>query len=151
MRRHISGMSEQNPNAKLTPPNAALAVLSVAQKLAGCGADALHGFLDRQIDFAALSAAQRHAAFAMSHDIVDASEGFDTLLDIVASSLTPHQSTAVYMLCADFIAQNGAVSPEEMRFLERLGDALMIDRLARAAFDRAAQARAVPLMGDKDD
>ena len=45
------------------------------------------------------------------------------------------------MLCADFIAQNGTVSPEEMRFLERLGEALMIDRLSRAAFDRAAQAR----------
>lgn len=150
-RRHISGMSAQNPNAKLTPPDAALAALSVAQKLTGCGADALHGFLDRQIDFAALSAARRQTAFAIGQDIVDAAEGFDTLLDILAASLTAHQSATIYLLCADFIAQHGTISPEEMRFLERLGEALAIDRLTRAAFDRAAQARAVPLTGNKDD
>ena len=54
------------------------------------------------------------------------------------------------MLCADFIAQNGNVSPEEMRLLERLGETLALDRLSRAAFDRAAQARAAPLTGDGD-
>ena len=68
----------------------------------------------------------------------------------VAASLSDKQSATVYMLCADFIAQNGNVSPEEMRLLERLGETLALDRLSRAAFDRAAQARAAPLTGDGD-
>ena len=124
-----------------------MAALCVAQKLAGCDDAALHAFLDR---YASLADAPLDAALAVTRDIIGAAEGLDTLLEIVAASLSDKQSATVYMLCADFIAQNGTVSPEEMRFLERLGEALMIDRLSRAAFDRAAQARAASLTGDGD-
>ena len=122
-----------------------MAALCVAQKLAGCDDAAFHTFLDRH---ASLADGPRHEALALTQDIVGAPQGFDTLLDMLAASLSAAQSPTVYMLCADFIAQNGTVSPEEMRFLDRLGEALMIDRLSRAAFDRAAQARAAPLTGD---
>ena len=124
-----------------------MAALCVAQKLAGRDDAVLHTFLDRH---ASLADAPRNEALAVTQDIVGAAEGLDTLLEIVAASLSDKQSATVYMLCADFIAQNGTVSPEEMRFLERLGEALMIDRLSRAAFDRAAQARAASLTGDGD-
>ena len=119
----------------------------MAQKLAGCDDAALHAFLDQH---ASLADAPRDAALAVTRDIVGAAEGLDTLLEIVAASLSDKQSATVYMLCADFIAQNGNVSPEEMRLLERLGETLALDRLSRAAFDRAAQARAAPLTGDGD-
>ena len=125
-----------------------MAALCVAQKLAGCDDAAFHTFLDRH---PSLADGPRNEALALTLDIVGAAEGFDTLLEIVADSLSGAQSATVYMLCADFIAQNGKVSPEEMRFLERLGETLMIDRLSRAAFDRAAQARAASLIGDGDD
>ena len=124
-----------------------MAALCVAQKLACCDDAAFHAFLDRH---ASLADAPRDAALAVTRDIVDVAEGLDTLLEIVAASLSNKQSATVYMLCADFIAQNGNVSPEEMRLLERLGETLAIDRLSRAAFDRAAQARAASLAGDGD-
>ena len=101
-----------------------MATLCVAQKLAGCDDAVLRAFLNRQ---ASLAHAPRDAALAVTQDIVGAAEGLDTLLEIVAASLSDKQSATVYMLCADFIAQNGTVSPEEMRFLERLGEALMIE------------------------
>ena len=124
-----------------------MAALCVAQKLTGCDDAALHAFLDRHTS---LADAPRDAALAVTRDIVGAAEGLDALLEIVAASLSDKQSATVYMLCADFIAQNGNVSPEEMRLLERLGETLALDRLSRAAFDRAAQARAAPLTGDGD-
>ena len=90
----------------------------------------MHAFLDRH---ASLADAPRDAALAVTRDIIGAAEGLDTLLEIVAASLSDKQSATVYMLCADFIAQNGNVSPEEMRLLERLGETLALDRLSRAA------------------
>ena len=123
----------------------------MAQKLTGCEKAALHAFVDRHGAFSDMTEPARNGALAVSRDIFEAPEGFDTLLEIVADSLSGAQSATVYMLCADFIAQNGKVSPEEMRLLERLGEALAIDRLSRAAFDRAAQARAASLIGDGDD
>jgi hypothetical protein len=49
------------------------------------------------------------------------------------------------MLLADYIALYGTASPEEMRLLQRFGEAIGIDRLTRAALDSAAQARATSL------
>ena len=49
-------------------------------------------------------------------DIVDAAEGLDTLLEICAPACRTSKAPTVYRRCADFIAQNGNVSPEEMHF-----------------------------------
>ena len=127
-----------------------MAALCMAQKLGKCDEAVLHAFIGRQVGLASLADAPRAAALAMTHEILEAAEGFDTLLDMLANSLSAAQSATAYILCADFIAQNGTVSPEEMRFLERLGEALDIDRLNRAAFDQAAQARGARLTGDSD-
>lgn len=141
-------MSDKSILANFSSQDATMAALCVAQKLSGCNEHALHDFLDKQ---KAISDAPRHDALALTQDILDAPQGFDTLLDLLADSLSAAQGPTVYMLCADFIAQHGTVSPEEMRFLERLGEALAIDRLSRAAFDHAAQARAAPLAGGDNE
>ena len=141
-------MSDKSLLAKFSPRDATIAALCVAQKLSDCHERALHDFLDRQ---KTIANAPRDEAMALTQDILDAPQGFDTLLDLLTDSLSAAQSPTVYLLCADFIAQYGTVSPEEMRFLDRLGEALALDRLSRAAFDRAAQARAAPLTGADDE
>lgn len=140
-------MSDKTSIPAFSPPQAALAALSVAHRITRTDADALGDFIATQAAFAALDniAQAQEMAQALAQDISDATDGFDTLLNLLAAALRDDAAATAYCLCADFIALHGRVSPEEMRFLERLGDALGIDRLSRAAFDRAAQARATPL------
>jgi hypothetical protein len=144
-------MSEKPQIKAFSSRQAALAALTIAWRLGrldGAARDRLNVFCAAQPAFAALADAERDAAIALAQDIADAPEGFDTLLDMLAQSLPPTLAATAYSLCADYIALYGTISPEEMRFLDRLGEALAIDRLSRAALDRAAQARAV-LLGDK--
>jgi len=146
-------MSDKTPTAPFSPPQAALAALSIAHQISAANAsnasnaDALNGFIANQAAFAGLDniAQAQEMARDIAQEITDAPDGFDTLLNLLSAALRGNAAATVYSLCADFIALHGRVSPEEMRFLERLGDALGIDRLSRAAFDRAAQARAMPL------
>jgi len=129
---------------------AALAALHVARQIGAGDAAALDGFIARQAAFAPsddMTGAQ-NITQDIAQDISDAPDGVETLLNLLAASLNGDAAATAYSLCADFIALHGRVSPEEMRYLERLGDALGIDRLSRAAFDRAAQARATPLSAD---
>jgi hypothetical protein len=133
---------------------AALAALHVARQIGAGDAAALDGFIARQAAFAPsddMTGAQnitQDLTQDIAQDISDAPDGVETLLNLLAASLNGDAAATAYSLCADFIALHGRVSPEEMRYLERLGDALGIDRLSRAAFDRAAQARATPLSAD---
>jgi hypothetical protein len=138
-------MSEKPEIKAFSPRQAALAALTIAWQLGGAARDRLNVFCAAQPAFATLADAERDAAIALAQDIADAPEGFDTLLDMLAQSLPPTLAATAYSLCADYIALYGTISPEEMRFLDRLGEALAIDRLSRAALDRAAQARAVSL------
>ncbi|MCH1542101.1 MAG: hypothetical protein L7U45_03485 [Alphaproteobacteria bacterium] len=140
-------MSEKPPMAQFSPQRAALMALSVAHQLGDANADALNDFIATQAAFAAPGDIARAQEMArdIAQDIATAPDGVDTLLNLLAAALRGDATATAYSLCADFIALHGRVSPEEMRFLERLGDALGIDRLSRAAFDRAAQARATPL------
>ena len=142
-------MSEKSAKVKISPAQASLAALFVAQKLAAANDADLVAFIAAQPALAEILAMRDNAA-ELAHDITNAEQGFDTLLDLLADSFTPAQADTTYLLCADFIARYGRVSPEEMRFLERLGAALKIDRLTRAAFDRAAQARAADLSDAND-
>lgn len=138
-------MSKKPEIKAFSPRQAALAALTIAWRLSGAARDGLTVFCAAQAAFAALADEERDATIALAQDIADAPEGFDTLLDMLADGLTPPLAATAYSLCADYIALYGTVSPEEMRFLDRLGEALAIDRLSRAALDRAAQARAVSL------
>lgn len=138
----------------LSASQACLAALCVAQKLGGAS-DATHaGFIAQCPALAGADDAARGLALAsaaqLAADIIDAPDGVDTLLELIAAQRSPQQAEIIYISVADFIAVHGRVSPEEMRFLERLGDSLNLDRLTRAAFDRAAQARAgqLEMLGD---
>jgi hypothetical protein len=124
---------------------AAFAALWVAHRLAGAPSDALTRFLAAAPALAGMTAAAQTHTQAMSDEILAAANGVETLLELVAAALTVRQSETVYLLVADYIALNGQVSPEEMRFVEKLGHALKLDRLRRAAFDQAARSRAASL------
>ena len=77
--------------------------------------------------------------------MVAARDGLDAVLDMIGATVTPSTIAPFYMLLADYIALYGTASPEEMRLLQRFGEAIGIDRLTRAALDSAAQARATSL------
>ncbi len=135
-------MSTNPPRPGLSRQQAALVALVAAQRIAQVDDAKLVAFASAQTALDGVTEAQLRDATMLAQEIAEARDGFDTLLDMLAAALGDAHAAAAYMLAADFIAQNGRVSPEEMRFLERLGDALSIDRLTRAAFDSAAQARA---------
>lgn len=78
-------------------------------------------------------------------DMAAAPDGLDALLDIIGATVSAPTIAPIYILLADYIALHGTASPEEMRFLQRFGEAIGIDRLTRAALDSAAQARAMSL------
>ncbi len=90
-------------------------------------------------------------AIAVAQEVIDAADGVETLLEILAASLGKQQVETVYQICADYIALHGRISPEEMRFIDKLGEALGLERLNRAALDRAAQARAVNLADNPEE
>lgn len=127
------------------PADAALAGLALARAL-GTGDDAaIVAHLDARQ--AQLGAAQMpmDVLLPVVSDMAAAADGFDTVLELIGSAATPDTAAAIYALSADYIALYGAVTAEEMRLLERLGEALGLARLTRAALDVAAQARAQEL------
>ena len=137
-------MQETSPHPlDWSAADAALAALLML-RLAGTGSDAeLTGYVA-----ATGSLAPHHSKMALLSALVpemaDAPDGLETVLDLIGAVETDAAPT-IYMLSADYVAHYGTASPEEMRLLEKLGEALKIDRLTRAAFDVAAQARSTPL------
>ena len=67
--------------------------------------------------------------------------GVDTVLAMIKDSLPVELHETCYMLCAEVAASDLEVGEEEMRFLERLSDALEIDELVCVALERGARAR----------
>ncbi len=67
--------------------------------------------------------------------------GVETVLGLVKDALPPELGETCYMLCAEVAAADLDVGPEEVRFLQRLADALKLDDLVCAALERGARAR----------
>lgn len=128
----------------LSAVQAALAALYVLNKLGNNNATQLKRFVDACPPLAN-SGDAFEATNILAAELVDAANGVDSLLEMIGASVPPQKADTVYWVNATFVAQYGRVSPEEMRFLERLGETLNIERLSRAAYDRAAQAGAVAL------
>lgn len=127
------------------PIDAALAALALARAL-GCGDDTslIHHIAARHPQ------AEDKLALMLSliNDMASGADGFETVLALIGATCegdNKDKAEAVYALCADYIAAHGTATPEEMRLLEKLGEALTIDRLRRAALDMAAQTRGVKL------
>lgn len=89
-----------------------------------------------------LDAARADFIMPLITDMARAPEGVEAVLELISAGLPPALAEAVYMLAADYVAGFGAAMPEQIRLLERLAESLQLDRLTRAALDRAALARA---------
>ncbi len=71
--------------------------------------------------------------------LLSAPEPIQTMLGLIAPH--HHYGAYIYAQTAEFIARNGVLAPEEMRFLELLADELQVSRLDRAAIDYSAHIR----------
>ena len=74
-------------------------------------------------------------------ELLAADDGLETVLGIIARSLTERLCETAYVLACDVAAADLAADQEELRLLEMLRNQLDIDRLAAAAIERAARAR----------
>jgi tellurite resistance protein len=74
-------------------------------------------------------------------DILENSEGMETVLGLVTNQLPGKLKETAYALAVEVAAADLAVGKEELRFLAILRDALGMDKLVTAAIERSAIAR----------
>lgn len=74
-------------------------------------------------------------------DILQESEGLETVLGLVKEALKPKLRETAYALAVEVAASDLAVGKEELRFLAMLRDTLELDKLVTAALERSAIAR----------
>lgn len=122
----------------LSPADTALAAIALLAALDKDAAARLDDYLPRcpQID-----AGRADFIAPLIADMAAAPDGVEAVLELLAAHVPPQSADTAYMLCADYVASCGASSPEQLRLLARLGETLQLDRLTRAALDRAALAR----------
>ena len=130
---------------ELSLQDGALAALVLARAIGVGGRDQLVQFLEPSPALGTDALARLDFIEPLIGDIAAARDGLDAVLDMIGATVTPSTIAPFYMLLADYIALYGTASPEEMRLLQRFGEAIGIDRLTRAALDSAAQARATSL------
>lgn len=116
----------------------ALAALALLAALEPDAEESLAAFLPLcpQID-----AARAALMVPLINDMASAPDGVEAVLDLIADALPAALADTVYLLAADYVSACGTSLPEQMRLLERLAEAIRLDRLTRAALDRAALAR----------
>jgi len=68
-------------------------------------------------------------------------EGLDAVLDSISSALPKKLHETAYALAVEVAAADRRVAEEEVRFLELLGERLVLDKLVIAAIERGARAR----------
>jgi tellurite resistance protein len=74
-------------------------------------------------------------------EILSVDGGLDRVLAAVRSALPKKLRETAYAVALEVAAADMEVRPEEMRFLEMLGDALELDTLTTAAIERGIRAR----------
>jgi tellurite resistance protein len=67
--------------------------------------------------------------------------GMERTLAQVAAALPPHLRETAYLLACEVAAIDERIPLEEMRMLQKIRQALDLDRLTSAALERATQAR----------
>ena len=73
--------------------------------------------------------------------ILSADGGLQQVLRLVREALPEKLRETAYWVALEVAAADRLVRPEELRFLEMLGDALELDRTTTAAFERGIRAR----------
>ena len=140
----MTNATPQFATPKFTGPQAVLACLILVMAADGApskGERALLARLCATPHLATISAAAQTDFEPLALDILSAADGVDTLLELAMPALTPPMRQLAYALAADFVLANNQLTPEEMRVLDILAESCKIDRLTRAAIDRAAQIR----------
>lgn len=78
-------------------------------------------------------------------EILSADGGLQQVLRLVRSSLPEKLRETAYAVALEVAAADRLVRPEEIRFLEMLGDTLELDRMTTAAIERGIRARNMTL------
>jgi tellurite resistance protein len=78
-------------------------------------------------------------------EILSADGGLEQVLRLVAAALPTKLRETAYAVALEVAAADRQVKPEEIRFLEMLGDALELDTLTKAALERGIRARNMTL------
>jgi tellurite resistance protein len=73
--------------------------------------------------------------------LVHTRDGVDRVLAIIVASLPPRLRATCYLCATELAAVDGRVPVEELRLLQRLRQALELDRLTSVAIERVTQAR----------
>jgi tellurite resistance protein len=73
--------------------------------------------------------------------LLQAEDGLDTVLSMIAASLPERLYETAYALAVEVAAADLHVEQEELRFLQMLSDILELDKLVIAAIERCARAR----------
>ena len=78
-------------------------------------------------------------------EILSADGGLEQVLRLVHDALPEKLRETAYAVALEVAAADRLVRPEEIRFLEMLGDALELDRMTTAAIERGIRARNMTL------
>jgi tellurite resistance protein len=79
-------------------------------------------------------------------DLLAKDNGLDIAFRRIKAALPSERlRETAYALACDIVAADGAISQEELEFLELLRSATEVGRLAAAAIERAARARFAPI------
>jgi len=78
-------------------------------------------------------------------DLFEEEDGLDALFGLVLGALPERLFETAYAIACDVAAADGALTQQELRFLEELRHQLNIDRLHAAAIERGARARHMTL------
>ena len=78
-------------------------------------------------------------------EILSADGGLQQVLRLVQEALPEKLRETAYWVALEVAAADRRVRPEEIRFLDMLGDALELDRMTTAAIERGIRARNMTL------
>lgn len=74
-------------------------------------------------------------------EVLSADGGLEQVLRLVQGALPKKLHETGYAVALEVAAADREIKPEEVRFLEMLGDTLALDKLTRAAIERGIKAR----------
>lgn len=77
--------------------------------------------------------------------LIGGPDGLDTIFSLATLELSRRARATCFALVVEFIARNGKITAEEMRFLDLLADHFKLNKLTRAAIEQAARIRLDPL------
>lgn len=126
----------------LTAQDALIHALTACARIGGHADAMLITYIQSVPQRVPVTTTQIETQSLIATEMLAADEGLDTHFTLLAQSYSDlDRARILFAHCVEFVASAQRVSPEEMRYLERLGDQLALDRLARSAIEFAARLR----------